>query len=74
MTNLSEKLKVFLFTYDCDGVPYNLQVSAYSQAEAVARVRRMSTAIYNGEVVAKIPISFAWPARVLVSIRNFLRA
>jgi hypothetical protein len=70
MTDLSQKLKTFLFTYECDGVPYNLHVSAYSQAEAVARVRRMSIAIYDGEVVAKIPIPLAWPARALALVRN----
>lgn len=74
MTNLSRKLRTFLFTYECDGVPYNLHVPAYSQAEAVARVRRMSTAIYGGEVVAKIPIPLAWPARALALVRNTLRS
>ena len=70
MTSLSKKLKTFLFSYQCDGVPYNLHVSAYSQAEAVARVRRMATAIYDGEVVAKIPTPLAWPARALALVRN----
>ncbi len=68
--NPSEELKTYLFTYQCDGIEYALRVPAYSQLEATARVRRMSTAIYDGEVVAKIPMSLGWYARVLVALRN----
>ena len=74
MPDASKKLRGYLFTYECDGVPYNLHVSAYSQAEALARVRRMSTATYGGEVVAKIPIPLAWLARLARAIEGRFHA
>jgi hypothetical protein len=49
-------LKTYLFSYRYDGSEYGLQIKAYSQEEAVGRVRRMSTAIYDGEIMVTIPL------------------
>jgi hypothetical protein len=66
-----EELKTFLFTYSYEGSDYALRVTASNQQEAVGRVRRMSTAIYDGEVIAKMPaVAGAWPFRVLAFVRN----
>jgi hypothetical protein len=70
MTKTSRELKTYLFTYQCDGAEYALRVPAESQQAALARVRRMSTAIFDGEVIAKIPMSLGWSARALTALRN----
>lgn len=70
MIKTSRDLKTYLFTYQCDGAEYALRVPAETQQEALARVRRMSTAVYNGEVLARIPLPLRWPVRMIVFLRN----
>lgn len=67
-------LKTYTFTYNYDGCEYALRVAAHSQPEAVARVRRMSTARYDGEVIARVPTSLGWLARAVVALRNRVAA
>ena len=68
------KLKTFLFSYQYDGAEYALHIPAYSREEALGRVRRMSTAIYDGEVKLRIPIPAQWPARIILFLRNLARS
>lgn len=70
VTKSSDELKTYLFTYKYDGSDYALRVPALSQQEAAGRVRRMSSAVYDGEVIARIPTIAAWPARTLIFVRN----
>lgn len=64
-------LKTYLFEYTCDGVKYGLDVPAYSQQEAVSRVRRMSTAVYLGTLVATIPVPYlGWWERLVRLFRG----
>ncbi len=52
-----QKLRVFLFSYPYKGDTYGMEVKAYSLDEARGRVKQMAHAVYDGEMMIKIPLS-----------------
>lgn len=63
MISPQQKLRVFLFSYPYKGDSYGMEVKAYSLDEAQGRVKQMARAVYDGEMMIKIPLSktfFGW--------------
>jgi hypothetical protein len=59
MISPRQKLRVFLFSYPYKGDAYGMEVKAYSLDEARGRVKQMAHAVYDGEMMIKIPLSKA---------------
>ena len=66
-------METYLFSYEFEDARYLLNVKADSQAEALGRVRRMSSAIYDGVLVATIPVALGPLAKLWVWAGNFLK-
>jgi hypothetical protein len=62
-----------LLEYEFDGERYVLELHASNQEEAMRRVRCLSAnAVYLGEVVAVIPATLGWLARLSVWFANLI--
>lgn len=58
----------YLFSYAYGNSRYSLTVEADTQQEAVARVRRMSTAVYDGELQFEIKVPTGFLQRLLARL------
>lgn len=70
MPNLQKQFKTYLFRYNHDGASWGFEIKAESPEDAKARVSRLVFAKYDGELVAKVPVSLGWPARAAMAVRN----
>ncbi|GIW55356.1 MAG: hypothetical protein KatS3mg082_1760 [Nitrospiraceae bacterium] len=66
------KFKTYLFSYRHEGATWGFEVKAQSPEDAVARVRKMANAVYDGELIMKIPAPLGLCARWLTRLRNAL--
>jgi len=53
---MSKPLRKYLFSYEFQCTRWSLEIDAASQIEAVARVRAMADAQYDGEAVFSMPV------------------
>lgn len=65
-------MKTYLFSYSHQGVRWNFEIPAESEADAKVRLGKMQYANFDGELIAKIPSSSGWLARAVVSLRNLV--
>ncbi|MFK5239292.1 hypothetical protein [Glaesserella parasuis] len=68
---MTEKLRKFTFTYSQNGKSYVLHIDAPSKEEAIERVKAMSQAKYEGEILTIIPVSKNsqfWFARLITRL------
>lgn len=73
---MTRKLTEYLFSYRYDGHEFSFGVPAYSLEEATARVKAMTFARYDGELVARIPAAIPGAGlitRIVTAIGNFMR-
>jgi hypothetical protein len=70
MSMNSETFRTYLFSYNHDGQSWVFQIEAESPEDARARVSRLAFATYDGELVAKVPVSLGLPARAFMAVRN----
>lgn len=63
-------MRSHLFRYRYDGREWGFEIEAASLEEARERLARMAYASYDGELVARVPLSLSAPARIGVAIRN----
>jgi len=63
----------YLFRYNYEGASWTFEIQAKSPEDAERRVRRLAFASYQGEVVATLPVSSSFLARLLVVVRNTLK-
>lgn len=47
--------RTYLFSYRHEGATWGFEVKARSPEDARARVRKMANAVYDGELIMKIP-------------------
>jgi hypothetical protein len=67
MNNMS----TYLFSYGHAGARWSLEIQAESPDDAKQRVSRLAFATYDGELVAKVPVSLGAPVRLGVTLRNW---
>jgi len=58
------KLKTYMFTYPYKGDEYGFTIPAYSEEEALDRLKALAFTKYDGELVAKIPVAPSWLSRL----------
>ncbi|MGE5535834.1 MAG: hypothetical protein ACM3W7_09985 [Acidobacteriota bacterium] len=60
----------FLFTYRHDGAEWTLEVKARDLSDAKERLKALPFARYDGELIAKVPVSLGPLMKVAVWLRN----
>lgn len=68
---MTEKIRKFAFSYIFNGSTLALTISAQTKEEAIARVKAMSQANYDGEIFATIPVVSnpqSWLARLITRL------
>jgi hypothetical protein len=63
-------MQTHLFTYRHDGAEWVLEIKAYDEQDAKARLSRLAFASYNGVLVAKIPAALGPVALLVTWFRN----
>lgn len=66
------RCKTFLFSYYHDGVLWGIEIKAYDEADAKARIAKMPLARYDGELMFTIPVAPSWAYRLSSWIRRRL--
>ena len=64
--------KTYLFSYHHQGAFWSVAIKATSPEDARERIRKMAYAVYDGELVAKIPTGLGLVTRVAVALRNLI--
>jgi hypothetical protein len=75
-SSFQSEFKTYLFTYQHDGSEWVIELKAKDEADARARCAKLAWARLDGELIAKIPQSLGWLAKVGVTFQNlaaFLR-
>lgn len=67
---MKSDFRTYLFRYSHAGSHWGLEIQAESPEDAQQRLSRLAFATYQGEVVAKVPMLAATPARAFVAARN----
>ena len=67
------RTKEYACSYYHDAVHWGFELHAYSLEDAEARVKRLSYAKVDGEIVAKIPARLGGVARLITSAKNLFR-
>jgi hypothetical protein len=71
MVNLtSSQYQTYLFTYRHDGAEWTLEIKARDVRDAKERLRALSFARYDGELIAKVPVSLGPLMKMAVWLRN----
>ena len=70
---MSEKLRKFAFSYSFNDRSWALTIGAQTKEEAIARVKAMSQAVYDGEIFATIPVAPTKPLWIARLIHSLLR-
>lgn len=68
------KTQTHLFTYRHAGAEWLLEIEANDEKDAKERLSRLSSASYDGVLVAKVPAAIGPPAIVAAWVRNAARA
>jgi hypothetical protein len=69
-TSLQQTFQTHLFTYRHDGAEWTLEIKAQDIRDAKERVKALTFARYDGELIAKIPAGAGPLARAAVWVRN----
>ena len=74
MINSSQEceFKTFLFSYRHDGSDWSFEIKAKDERDALARLARLQSATYDGELRYKLPVAAGFIARFYVFMRNLL--
>lgn len=70
INTFQKEFKTYLFTYHHNGAEWVIELKAESEQDALARRAKLVNARLDGELVAKLPQSTGWLARLLVKARN----
>ncbi len=73
MTNVphvDQEFPTHLFTYRHDGAQWVLQIKARDAEDAKQRLGKLAYATYDGVLVAKLPATCGWVAKVLCALRR----
>lgn len=70
---VADKHATHLFSYRFDGKSYTVDIIAKDAAEAKERLKALTWARYDGELVARIPAGIGIAAPFLVALRNATR-
>ncbi|WP_077541468.1 hypothetical protein [Rodentibacter genomosp. 1] len=68
---MTEKIRKFAFSYSFNDRSWALTIGAQNKEEAIARVKAMSQANYDGEIFATIPVASnpqSWFARLITRL------
>ena len=71
---IDDQLSRYLFSYRHDGASWSFVVLAASPEDARARIAKMAYASYDGELIAELPASLSYFARIATAVRNSVRA
>lgn len=74
MTASSEVYTTHLFSYRHDGTEWTLEIKARDPHDAKERLKALPFARYDGELIAKVPVSLGPLMRAAVWLRNVCRA
>ena len=66
--DLSDRERLFLFSYEFQGSRWSLEIPAKSAAEAQFRLDRMAAATYDGEVYLSVRVPTGPVARFLARL------
>lgn len=68
---MTDDFRTYLFSYPHEGSHWSLEIMARNEADAKARLQMIANyGIYDGELIAKLPASVGWIARIVVAMRN----
>ncbi|MCQ9121611.1 hypothetical protein MUU45_001161 [Rodentibacter pneumotropicus] len=68
---MNEKIRKFAFSYSFNDRSWALTIEAQTKEEAIARVKAMSQANYDGEIFVTIPVTSnpqSWFARLITRL------
>lgn len=51
---LEKQTQIYLFSYEHDNAHWSVEIPAYTREDAEIRIKKLSTAQYNGELQLKI--------------------
>lgn len=71
---LDKPFKTYLFSYRHDGCDWGLEIKATDASDAKERLKAITFARYDGELIAKIPVEAGWLAKAIVWCRNAWQA
>ena len=71
--SFEKTLKTYLFTYQHEGAEWVVELRAENEADALARRAKLALARLDGELVAKVPQTAGWLARIVVAVRNQMK-
>jgi len=66
----SFQYQTYLFTYRHDGAEWTLEIKARDIHDAKERLKALPFARYDGELIAKVPVSLGPLMKVAVWLRN----
>lgn len=66
-------LPIHLFSYNHNGCSWVIEIPAEDYEDAKARLAKLPFATYDGELVAKVPVSLGPAARLLTWARNSIQ-
>jgi len=69
-SSFKSEFKTFLLTYQHDGAEWVIELKAKNEADARARCAKLAWARLDGELIAKIPQSVGWLAKIGVALQN----
>jgi hypothetical protein len=71
MVNLTPfQYQTYLFTYRHDGAEWTLEIKARDVHDAKERLKALPFARYDGELIAKVPVSLGPLMKAAVWLRN----
>ena len=73
MSFSSEAYTTHLFSYRHNGADWTLEIKARDPRDAKERLKAMPFARYDGELIAKLPVSLGPLMRTAVWLRNVCR-
>jgi hypothetical protein len=68
----SHKYATHLFSYRFNGREFTIDIVARDEAEAKERLKALAFARYDGELIARVPQSAGFLARLKVALRNLV--
>jgi len=66
----TSSMQTHLFSYRHDGAEWVLEIKAYDEQDARARLSRLAFASYDGVLVAKMPVALGPVALLATWLRN----
>ena len=72
VTTFPAKFGTYLFTYRHAGSHWTMEIQAANADDARERLKALAFAQYDGELLAKVPVTLSLPATLIVWIRNLL--